>query len=198
MSLNFKGFNMKLKNIVFASALLGLSALTATVAPALAVDTPKAVAIVDYEKVLHSSKIFSQTSVAFNNKYKAKVDQMSARNDALAKEDAAILSAKQKLDADIKSGKVTAASLKKREKELNDRIKIFQEKVAKFQQDAQLLEQERQRENQIELNKVEESIRKIISEYATKNGYTIVIDSAAVIYSQAGLNITDDVIKLVK
>lgn len=189
---------MKLKNIVFASALLGLSALTATVAPALAVDTPKAVAIVDYEKVLHSSKIFSQTSVAFNNKYKAKVDQMSARNDALAKEDAAILSAKQKLDADIKSGKVTAASLKKREKELNDRIKIFQEKVAKFQQDAQLLEQERQRENQIELNKVEESIRKIISEYATKNGYTIVIDSAAVIYSQAGLNITDDVIKLVK
>lgn len=198
MSLNFKGFNMKLKNIVFASALLGLSALTATVAPALAVDTPKAVAIVDYEKVLHSSKIFSQTSVAFNNKYKAKVDQMSARNDALAKENAAILSAKQKLDADIKSGKVTAASLKKREKELNDRIKIFQEKVAKFQQDAQLLEQERQRENQIELNKVEESIRKIISEYATKNGYTIVIDSAAVIYSQAGLNITDDVIKLVK
>lgn len=198
MSLNFKGFNMKLKNIVFASALLGLSALTATVAPALAVDTPKAVAIVDYEKVLHSSKIFSQTSVAFNNKYKAKVDQMSARNDALAKEDAAILSAKQKLDTDIKSGKVTAASLKKREKELNSRIKIFQEKVAKFQQDAQLLEQERQRENQIELNKVEESIRKIISEYATKNGYIIVIDSAAVIYNQAGLNITDDVIKLVK
>lgn len=94
--------------------------------------------------------------------------------------------------------------LQKEHSELEDKERIMLEKSVMIQREtfnnkAQEFEQENQRRQNEERNKLLENIQKVIHEIAMKNNYNLVIDSSVIAYAKEEYkDITLDVLKKLK
>ncbi|MFN4227444.1 MAG: OmpH family outer membrane protein [Candidatus Ratteibacteria bacterium] len=77
----------------------------------------------------------------------------------------------------------------KKEKEIKDKIqelsKIYLETKQRLDEKGKTLE-----------SQIFENIKKAISEYAKKNGYSIVVDSRMILYGENAVDLTDEIIKI--
>ncbi|MCM8833223.1 MAG: OmpH family outer membrane protein, partial [Candidatus Omnitrophica bacterium] len=77
----------------------------------------------------------------------------------------------------------------KKENELKGKIQELSKKYLETKQ--RLDERGKALENQIF-----ENIKKAISQYAKKNGYSIIVDSRMILYGENAVDLTDEIIKL--
>lgn len=188
---------MKFTKVAFASILLGVSALSMSISPAQAADN-KSVVVLDYTRVVQQSKLYQESEQAFQKRFEERYKDLDKRRTDLEAQYRTLAETKQKLDADLKAGKVTGAALKKREDAWKASFETFQQTETKLQEDMQKFEQERSAFEEQELNRVKASVQKIIDEYASKSGFVVVLDLNNTVYHSSSADITEEVLKLVK
>jgi outer membrane protein len=145
---------------------------------AFAADAPK-VAVVNVQQVLLQSSKVAEVNTKLQDQFKPTQEKLAARQKTLQDE-------LDKFNRDSSSMK--SADRDATEKKLNDEKAVFLKDAGAFQ-----------KEVNAEQNKAMQSILKqlsgIISDMAKKNGYSLVLDSQAVVYSADATDITKDVAK---
>ncbi|MES2217967.1 MAG: OmpH family outer membrane protein [Pseudomonadota bacterium] len=145
---------------------------------AFAADASK-VAVVNVQQVLLQSSKVAEVNTKLQDQFKPTQEKLAARQKTLQDE-------LDKFNRDSSSMKT--ADRDAQEKKLNDEKAVFLKDAGAFQ-----------KEVNAEQNKAMQSILKqlsgIISDMAKKNGYSLVLDSQAVVYSADATDITKDVAK---
>lgn len=191
---------MKLKNVLLASTVLGLSSVAGFVNPAFAAQaqTTSQVIVVDYDQVVQQSKAYQDGLKEFQSKFEKRQKDLDILGKSLQDEQSKVIQLKAALDNDLKAGKLTGRALKNRENELTERSSKFEQQVQDYQNKQKELNQEMQQFQQAELSKVDSAIRAIVTKYAYSHGFTVVLDSKAAVFADPAVDKTNDVIKLVK
>jgi outer membrane protein len=145
---------------------------------AFAADASK-VAVVNVQQVLLQSSKVAEVNTKLQDQFKPTQEKLAARQKTLQDE-------LDKFNKDSSSMK--SADRDSMEKKLNDEKATFLKDAGAFQ-----------KEVNAEQNKAMQSILKqlsgIISDMAKKSGYSLVLDSQAVVYSADATDITKDVAK---
>ena len=144
---------------------------------------------------IHAAKAFEgkiawiDLSRLFNEYEKTKLYDVELEKDSKTFEDD-----RQKMIDQVRDGQNKLTLLKEDEK------KKLQEDLDK--QRAQLVEYDRQKRTDL-LKKRDEKVReilleieKLVSDYAKKEGYTLVLNDRVLIYGDQGYNITDPILKM--
>ena len=120
-------------------------------------------------------------------------EETKLKDGELEKESKAFEEERQKMIDSVRDGQNKLALLKEDEK------KKLQDELDK--QRAQLVEFDRQKRTDL-LKKRDQSVRdvllkieKVVSDYAKKEGYTLVLNDRVLIYGDQGYNITDPILK---
>ncbi|RIY32622.1 OmpH family outer membrane protein [Psittacicella gerlachiana] len=192
---------MQIKKFLLTSLVLGLSSFgavmstTAYAAPAAQTVT---VAVVNYDQLVQSSKVFTESAKAFNDKFQKRNDDLEALGQQLHAENNELEKMKQQLDADLQSGKLSGAQLKTRETAFNQKAQAFSEKYNDYQNQVQQLQKEMNDYQNVELDKVDKAVRDIVAKYAQEQKISIVIDARASIYYANAVDVTPQLLKLVQ
>lgn len=159
-------------------ALLSSILLVAAGTQAYAADTSK-IAVVNVQQVLLQSSKVAEVNTKLQDQFKPRQETLAARQKTLQDE-------MDKFNKNSSSMKPTERDAL--EKKLNDEKSAFLKDAGAFQKDVNA-----------EQNKAMQTILKqlsaVISDMAKKSGYSLVLDSQAVVYSADATDITKDVAK---
>ncbi|RIY33075.1 hypothetical protein CJP74_02820 [Psittacicella melopsittaci] len=192
---------MKLKKYLLTSVVLGLASLGTISAPAFAASTPAqtvTVAVVNYDQLVQSSKAFTDSAKIFNDKFQQRNNDLEALGKELSQENSELEKLKQQLDADLQGGKLTGSQLKSRETAFNQKAQAFEKKYTDYQAQVQQLQREMNDFQNVELDKVDKTVRDIVAKYAAEQKISIIVDSRAAIYYVNAVDVTPQILKLVQ
>lgn len=161
-----------MKNLLLAAAV----SLALVAAPALA---QTAIGVVNFGKITQVSKAATSVQNQVKAKQKALQSEADAKEKALLAEDQALV--KQKDGAD-KAG-------------FEAKVKAFREKAAKEQRAWQDKKVGLNKSTAEALDTIQKSLIEIVKQVAAEKKLNLVISSAQVLYSDASLDITDEVLK---
>jgi outer membrane protein len=160
-------------------ALLSSVLLIAVGAQAYAADAASKIAVVNVQQVLLQSSKVAEVNTKLQDQFKPRQEKLAATQKSLQ-------DSMDKFNKD--SFNMKAAERDSTEKKLNDEKAAFLKDAGAFQ-----------KEVNAEQNKAMQSILKqlsgIISDMAKKSGYSLVLDSQAVVYSADATDITKEVAK---
>ena len=121
--------------------------------------------------------------------YKKRIDKMNAELDAIQSE------GKQKME-EAQNPMIAAAAKAKIEKELMAIQNRYVEKQQKLRAEAMRVQQDLQDLEARLLKTQTDDIRKHVDAFAKKGGYDLIFDSAATIYFNGSLDVTDEILKV--
>lgn len=120
--------------------------------------------------------------------YQKKLDGLRSDLDAIQEEG-------RKISEQMKNPMLSQAAKEKIEKEMIDIQNRFLAGQQKLRNEAMRSQQELQDLEARCLKRTSDDIRKKVAAYAKKNGYDMVLDSAAAVYAKEGTDVTDPVLK---
>ena len=161
-----------MKNLLLAAAV----SLALVASPALA---ETAVGVVNFGKITQVSKAATSVQSQVKAKQKALQSEADAKEKALLAEDQALV--KQKDGAD-KAG-------------FEAKVKAFREKAAKEQRAWQDKKVGLNKSTAEALDTIQKSLIEVVKQVAAEKKLNLVISSSQVLYSDASLDITDEVLK---
>jgi outer membrane protein len=145
---------------------------------AFAADTSK-VAVVNVQQVLLQSSKVAEVNTKLQDQFKPRQEKLAATQKSLQDE-------LDKFNKDSSSMK--AADRDSTEKKLNDEKATFLKDAGAFQKEVNAAQN-------TAMQGILKQLSSIISDMAKKNGYSLVLDSQAVVYSADATDITKDVAK---
>ena len=169
-----------MKKIVFALALV----------PALAMADMK-IGTVEMMTLVRNHKSYESNKRFLTDSEK----ESSARLDSMRKDVDKIQADGQKLAEEAQNPMLAAAKRQEIEKQLVEIQKKYVVAQQQLRSEAMRAQQDLQTTEAKFLKITGEDLRKVINEFAEKNGYDMVIDSTAVPYFKAAFNVTDEVLK---
>ena len=157
------------------------------------VAAPQAIKIgyVDFNRVKNESKAGSEAQKAGSAMIKEKQDRFQKMQDDLAK----LIDEAEKLNSERKSSLLSPEAAKKKEellKQKRDRIEKDGKALQRFKADAE----EEVEKKGIEVSKqFTEDLVTVINKFGKEEGYTLILDRAAVLYAPEAVDVTDRIIK---
>ena len=121
--------------------------------------------------------------------------ESSARLDSMRKEVDKIQAEGQKLAEEAQNPMLAAGKRQETEKQLVEIQKKYVSAQQQLRSEAMRAQQDLQATEAKFLKITGEDLRKVINEFAEKNGYDMVVDSSAVPYFKPAYNVTDAVLK---
>jgi len=132
------------------------------------------VGVVNVQEVIIKSKTGSQVFAQMKAKFEAREKQLQAQGQTLKKTNEDIMKQSSLLSQDAMKAKITE----------------FQTAYAKYQQEMQKYQEDRVNEENKSLGPLQKRMLEVTASYASKNGLSVVLDSATVPYFDASLDIT--------
>lgn len=179
-----------------AAAALALVWATAAAAPAWA--SSDKIAVVDLQKILHSTKEGQAAKKQFEALQNKKKKELKRRDDALKDREKSLLEERVAIEKELaEAAKRGAQSIPD---DLKTKAQLFQQKVMDFQKEVMEFQETQKRaledltKKETELLKpIEDKIRTHIAAIAKERGYSIVLSRVAVVYAVDAVDITDEV-----
>lgn len=190
---------MKFSKLILSSLVLGsLAVASVQTNYAVAADNSPVIYVVNYQKVIETSKQWKNASANFQKQVQQRQAQLAKQKTDLEKEEKTLTTQMNKVQADIKARKGSGAELRKQEDALKVKIANLQKKQAAYQNAVNNLNQEFANLELKLRDQVTTEINNVIKRYANEQKITFVIDSSAAVIYDPKNDITNAIISRLK